>query len=250
MVNFDKLQTQLLSTFAITKKRENLFKVILPFFYEDGDMYDIFIEASPVNNSFFRISDYGLTLMKLSYNFEIDTPHKQNVLENIISQNRCKFDDGNIYLDVSENNVINGIYQFSQVISKVSNMDIISKESLKSYFYDYLSEFMMEAFKNYGVEKNICPTGDKDLKVDFLIPTEKPFYIFGVNDNSKASKVVISCLTFANQKLPFRSMTVIENLETLSKFNRNQLINISDKPFTDLEAFKENAISYFERETA
>lgn len=59
------------------EKRSGLFKILVPFFYEDGDMYDMFVEESPKNSSLLRISDYGLTLMKLSYNFDIDTPKNE-----------------------------------------------------------------------------------------------------------------------------------------------------------------------------
>ena len=52
------------------EKRIGVYKVLVPFFYEDGDMYDIFIEEIPERNTI-RISDYGLTLMKLSYSFDI-----------------------------------------------------------------------------------------------------------------------------------------------------------------------------------
>lgn len=235
---------------AFREKRPGLYKVLLPFFHEDGDMYDIFIESCPNDNSLVRISDYGLTLMKLSYDFDVDTPNKQSVLESIISQNHCHFDGGNIFLDVIPTHVSGAIYQFSQVIAKISNMDIISKETLKSYFYEYLSEFVMNSFKKYNVKHDIYPTDDKDLKVDFEIPNERPIYIFGVNDNVKASKVVISCLTFASKNIPFRSLVIPEDIDILSKFNRNQLINVSDKPFTDLSAFKENGLKYIERELA
>lgn len=232
------------------EKRPGTYKVLLPFFYEDGDMYDIFIEECPTNSSLIRICDYGLALMKLSYDFEIDTPHKQNVLNNIITQNRCQFDNGNIFLDVMPNQITEGVYLLAQVISKVTNMDIISKESLKSYFYEYLSDFIMDTFKSFNVVKDSCPTADGDLKVDFEIPAKKPIFIFGVNDNTKASKVVISCLTFENKNLPFKSITVSEDIDNLSKFNRNQILNICDKPYTDLDAFKTNGLNYIKREIA
>ena len=111
------------------EKRPGIYKVLLPYFYEDGDMYDVFIEEC---GSRIRISDHGLTLMKLSYTFDIDTDHKQEVLENIIQQNRCKIDSGNIYLDVTPGQFTGGIYQFIQTVSKVSTMEIISKEIIKS----------------------------------------------------------------------------------------------------------------------
>lgn len=230
------------------EKRPGLYKVIIPYFYEDGDMYDIFIEEIGTK---IRISDRGLTLMKLSYSFDLDTQHKKEVLENIIFQNRCKIETGNIYLDVIPSQFTGGIYQYIQTISKVSTIDIISKEIMKSYFLDFFTEFVSSAFEKYHVQSNITPTQNSDLIVDFVIPeSKKPLYIFGVNDDSKASKAVISCLTFQTQNLPFRSIIVHEDFNKLSQFNRNQITNTADKQFTSLEDFKSQGSLYIEREIA
>lgn len=72
MLNLDELKRQF-NIIDFREKRPGIFKVLLPFFHEDGDMYDVFIEEI---NDYIRISDYGLTMMKLSYNFEFDTDHK------------------------------------------------------------------------------------------------------------------------------------------------------------------------------
>lgn len=236
------------------EKRSGLFKILVPFFYEDGDMYDLFVEESPKNKGLLRISDYGLTLMKLSYNFEIDTSRKQEVLESTIIQNRCFFDRGLIFLDVSPTQFSMGIYQFAQVISKVNAMDILSYDTVQSMFYDYLNSYMDKNLRQYNYTKNYLPTKDRQLVVDYSIPTRikgaKPLFIFGVNENTKASKVVISCLSFQKQKIPFRSLIVHEDFDNLSSFYRKQITNAVDKQFASLDDFQSEGIDYIERELA
>ena len=192
------------------EKRPGIFKVLVPFFHEDGDMYDIFVEECPGNSEKIRISDYGLTLMKLSYAFDIDTENKQQVLESIVQQNRCDLDNGAIFLVIEPHQFEAGLSQMIQVISKVSNMDIISREVIRSYFYEMLDTFVTTVFKDFHVQKDFAPLPDLDLKVDYLLPNpnKKPIFLFGVNDNTKASRVVISCLQFNNRyiwPLPIRS---------------------------------------------
>ena len=230
------------------EKRPNLFKVIIPFFHEDGDMYDIFIEESPTNRDLIRISDYGLTEMRLSYVLDLDTEHKKEVFQDIVSQNRCSMDNGNIFLDVRPDQFTIGIYQFAQTISKITNMEIISRESLKSYFNELLEQFIFSNLDKYKIRKNTQPTDDVDLTVDYEIPAEKPIYIFGVKDDSKASKVVIACLQFQAACLPYRSLIIHENFDKLSSFNKNQITNIGDKQFTTLNEFEKQGISYIKRE--
>jgi len=229
------------------EKRIGVYKVLVPFFYEDGDMYDIFIEELPGTNMI-RISDYALTVMKLSYTFEIDTPHKHEVLENIIMQNRAKIDNGLIYLDVLPHQIEAGINQFAQVISKVSNMDIISRELQRSVFPDMLHTFIETAFKDFQVSENYEPTKDRHLVVDYKISAPRPFFVFGVNGDTKASKVVISCLTFKNQKIPFRSLIVYENMDALNAFSRAQLTNVAQKQYFSLDGFREQGLDYIKDE--
>lgn len=244
MLNLDILKKEF-NSIDFREKRPGIFKVILPYFYEDGDMYDVFIEE---HGSKIRISDYGLTIMKLSYNFEFDTPRKAEILQNIVTQNRCFIERGCIYLDVTPTQFNCGIYQFVQTISKVSTMEIISRESIKSYFYDYLNTFVMERFKKYNITANTAPMNN-ELIVDYVIPTsnQKPIYLFGVNDDTKASKVVIACLHFINNKIPYQSLVIHEDSSNLSKFNQKQLMNTADKQYASLEDFKKNADEFAAR---
>ena len=241
-------------TLQFREKRMGLFKILVPFFYEDGDMYDLFVEECPYNNSLLRISDHGLTLMKLSYNFDIDTPRKREVLESTISQNRCLLDNGMIYLDVHPQQFVMGVYQFAQVISKINAMDILSYDIVQSLFYENLNFCMEENLKRYNYTKNFLPTRDNQLIVDYQIPAQanstKPLFIFGVNENTKASKVVISCLYFQKQKIPFRSLIVHEDFDGLTSFNRNQITNTADKQFTSLDDFRTEGLDYITRELA
>ncbi|MCD8357484.1 MAG: DUF1828 domain-containing protein [Clostridia bacterium] len=251
MLTLDHLykMQQNFGSIAFREKRPNVFKVILPIYYEDGDMYDIFVEESPFDSSKIRICDYGITLMKLSYTFDLDTPHKNEIFNDIISQNRCQFDNGNIYIDVFPAQLECGIYQLAQVISKVSNMEIISRESLKSYFYEFLDSFVFEDLaKHYSVTKSTSPGNNKDCVVDYEIASQKPIYLFGVNDNNKASKVVISCLNFMQENISFRSLIVHENFEKLSGFNQKQITNVSDKQYTSFDEFRNNGLTYITRE--
>jgi len=239
-------------TLQFREKRLGLYKILVPFFYEDGDMYDLFVEECPSNTSLLRISDHGLTLMKLSYNFEIDTPKKKEILESTISQNRCMLDNSMIYLDIYPQQFVTGVYQFAQVISKINTMDILSYDIVQSLFYEHLNSYMEESFKQYNYTKDFCPTKDNQLVVDYHIPTQssgtKSLFVFGVNENNKASKVVISCLSFQKQKIPFRSLIVHEDFDGLSSFYRNQITNMADKQFTSLDDFRTEGADYIARE--
>ncbi|MDQ7059259.1 MAG: DUF1828 domain-containing protein [Ghiorsea sp.] len=81
------------------ERRAGLWQLIFPVFHEDGDMIDIFVSSSPTKNGWVRIKDMGLTLMRLSYVFEVNTPTKERILETLLVQNGVMEDEGEFYLD-------------------------------------------------------------------------------------------------------------------------------------------------------
>jgi hypothetical protein len=222
-------------------------RLYVPFFHEDGDMFSIYIE-SDANSLVLR--DYGNTVMRVSYTFDLDTRNKQNVLRNIVTRNDGEFDDGELIMHTNVDELAEAIFRYGQIISKVSNIDILSRETVRTLFYDYLAEFVSTNLTKYDVKEKTTPLSDRELIVDYEIPNVKPLYIFGVNNNAKASRVVISCLQFQQKKIPFRSIVVHENFEDLSRFNRGQITNAADKQFTTLEEFKGHGVELIERELA
>src|SRR3989304_7179824 len=77
----------------IREKRPGIYQLILPIYHEDGDMVDVFIEEK---NGTFCLSDFGMTLMRLSYSYEIDTPNKETIFQKILSENRLTEENGSI----------------------------------------------------------------------------------------------------------------------------------------------------------
>ena len=109
------------------EKRPGIFQLMAPFYHEDGDMFDIFVEEK--NNKIY-ISDYGMTLMRLSYEFDIDTPNKEKIFSKIVSENLSNEENGKIFLETTKEKVFQSILQFYQTISKVSNMRLYKAELL------------------------------------------------------------------------------------------------------------------------
>lgn len=226
----------------------NTWRIYAPYFHEDGDMFSIYLEQD--ENGSLRLRDFGNTLMRVSYTFDFDTPKKNDILISLVKSNYGQFHDGELTLETNPERLPYSIFQFAQLISKVSSLDILRREVVKSLFFDNLNDFVTNELSDYTIVKDFRPTNDKELVVDYLIRAPKPLYLFAVNENTKASKVVISCLTFQKQRVPFRSLIVHENFNDLSSFYRNQLTNAVDKQYTSLEDFQLEGKEYIERELA
>jgi len=247
----DMLKKQFNDRIRFEEKRPGVYQLIAPFYHEDGDMLEIYLERIEGNGKV-KISDHGMTVMRLSYEYDIDTPNKKRIFEKILSENNIKEKDGRIFLESDTNILYPSIMQFAQVVGKVSNMRLFKREVIKSLFYEILDEFINEKLIRFQPEPNILPIPERDdLEVDYSFKKfPRPLYLFGIKDDTKARLATISCLEFQRARVNFKSVAVHEGFEDLSKKDRKRITSAVDKQFVDLDDFKSHGEEYFLREAA
>lgn len=246
----DIIVKQFNNKISIKEKRPGIMQLFIPIYHEDGDMIDIFMQQSPANPNKLRITDCGMTLMRLSYTFEIDTPNKEKIFMKILSENAVQNDNGVLFIDTDISLAYQSIMQFSHTVAKILNMNLLKREYVTSLFYDLLDEFVITKLIKYSPQKNYLPLKERDdLEVDFLlnIPSKK-IYLFGVKDAAKARIATISCLEFQRSKLPFKSIIVLDDYDNLPRKDRKRLMSAADKLFPSLDDFQEHAEEFLERE--
>jgi len=199
-----------------------------------------------------RLSDHGMTLMRLSYTFDLDTPNKEKIFHRILLENGVGEQEGELFLESRAESLYPALMQFSQAVGKVCNMRLFRRETLASLFEEMLEEFIRESLSRYQPTPSVFPLPDRDdLEVDWQFkPTGTPLYLFGVKDNARARLTAISCLEFQRNRLPFRSMVVHEDFDKIGRKDKIRLTSASDKQFTSLDDFRQNAVQYLDRETA
>lgn len=239
--------------FQLQEKRPGIFQLTAPIFHEDGDMVSIYLEKA--NDECVKISDHGMSLMRLSYVFDIDSDNKRKILNDIVMNRGATLENGEIQLFVQERDVFSGIMTFAQLVAEVCNMDILTKEIVSNLFYDYLSqsidqiqeETKLDFIKDYAVK------GHPDITIDYAFLGNgivRPIYLFGVKDTNKAQQTAIKCLNMKIEKIPHKSVCVFEDLDKVSSFARKALINASGKVYSDLGSFKEDGADYLRQEIA
>lgn len=246
---FKDIQENFSSYFSYKEKRPNIFQIFLPLYHEDGDMIDLYVELK--NNSI-RVCDFGLTLMRLSYSYDIDTPNKEKIFNKILSENKIENIDGNLFIDTNRKSLYPNIMHLAQVIMKISNMKLYKREVIQSLFYEMLEEFIEAQLVKYDMKKSFLPIKNQDeYEVDFCFNNlDRPIYLFAINNTSKARLANIACLKFSNEKIKFRSLFVLEDMDIVGKKDLSRLMSVSDKIYPTLFEFKQNAKTFFEREYA
>lgn len=234
----------------LSEKRPDILQVHLPFFHEDGDMYDIFVEPTE-NPKKIRVSDYGMTLLRLSYTFEVDTPTREKILNRIVYSNRFEILNGIVFTVVEIEKVYQAIMLLSQIIGKISNMKLYQRETIQNLFFEQLDQFIGDNLSMYYPDKTYYPISEStEYEVSYCFNhREIPLYLFAVNNPSNAKLATISCLKFRAEGIKFASIIVLENLDSVSKKDLSRLLSVSDKNFPTLIDFTENASAFFERVT-
>lgn len=234
----------------LSEKRPNILQVHAPFFHEDGDMYDIFIEPGKEPNKI-KVSDYGMTLMRLSYTYDTSTITRLKILNRIIYSNDLELSNGIIFIEVDVEQLYSAIMMFSQVISKITNMKNFQRDTIHNLFFEDLEDFVYQDLRPYHPDKNFHPIpSNPEYEVDYCFNhRERPLYLFAINNPSNAKLATISCLKFEMEKIKFKGVMVIEKLAVIPKKDLNRLLSVSYKNFPSLEDFKENAQNFFERES-
>ncbi|WP_420238108.1 DUF1828 domain-containing protein [Telmatobacter bradus] len=235
---------------SFREKRPGIVQVLAPLFHEDGDMVDIFLDLPKSSNEEIRISDHGMTLMRLSYSYDVDTPTKRRILSRILSENGMDEDGGRLYLNTSKEQLYPSLLQFAQAVAKVSNMQAFKREVMQNLFFEMLGDFVKSSLSRFMPLEHYLPMPSRDdLEVDWKLSLPRDVFLFGVRDGSKARLAALSCREFQMKGVAFRSVIVHEDFENgLSKKDQSRITNAADKQFTSLADFQANAEGYFQRE--
>ncbi|MEO7313890.1 MAG: DUF1828 domain-containing protein [Ginsengibacter sp.] len=233
---------------SIKEKRPGIYQILLPIYHEDGDMIDLFIKQN--GDDKFALCDFGLTLQRLSYTYDIDSENKESIFQRILLENSLSEEEGNICLDTKPETIYTDIMHITQAYAKIGSMKYFKREVIENLFYEMLDDFIMKDLQEFKPQKKVMPIpGRDDLEADYSFsPNGHPVYLFGVKDALKARLATISCLEYRIQKLNFRGWVVNEDFEKLPRKDRSRLTNTIDKQFTSFDEFKINAKEFLERE--
>ncbi len=229
--------------FDLYERRPGQYQLIAPIMHEDGDMIDIYLQDSPEGGGKVRISDFGLTLMRLSYNFEVNTQTRQRIFDSILINNGIENAEGNLYLDTTLDRLYESVLQFAGCAQKVCNMRYWSREIVRSAFYDDLGDYLNQALGRFQPQQSVSPIDDHPISVDWTLTHKgRSFYIFGVRGNEKAKNVAIALLEFQKANLPFISLVVHEQMEDLGRREQIYLTKNADTQYPVLGDFQEKGL--------
>ena len=247
-----ELQERFVTSFDFYERRPGQFQVILPIQHEDGDMVELYLVDSPFGDRYIRICDFGLSLMRLSYTYDVSTVARQRIFDSILINNGISNDNANLYIDSRIESVYESILQFAGCVLKVCNLRYWHREATQNVFYQDLAAFVSEELIEFEPLQDQAPLAEYPIiSVDWTLRwRQRMFYLFGVSSNDKAKSVSICLLELHKAHVNFISLVVHQDIERLGQRDRLHLTQSADIEYVQLDDFRQKASSDLRRVAA
>jgi hypothetical protein len=144
------------------------------------------------------------------------------------------------------------VLHLSQVIAKVSRLDILRREMISGLFYEMLGSFIETELDEFSPSFKALPLPGRDeLEVTCrfdIVP--HPVFLFAARSSSGVRLATLSFLEFQKENLRFTGCIVHDNFDNLSAKDRKRITSAADKQFVSLEDFKLHGKNFLSREAA
>ncbi len=237
----DSLCRTLCASVSVAERAAGVWQVNTPFTFPDGDAYSLYITALPTGGV--RISDMGLTMMRLSYENDIAKMRdgtRGRIFTQILAETDLTEDDGEFYLDAPADDLGNGVFRFGQALTRIHDLTFLNRARVESTFYEDLREKLVSLVGPERLHKDyVVPDVPRasDYPVDYFVQGgAQPLYLFGVPNRDKArlATIILQHLIAANKD--FNSMIVFRNMIDIASADLSRLTNAANDMIASLDA--------------
>lgn len=173
----------------------------------------------------------GITVMRLSYENDITALFKGTrgkLFQSIISENGVAEHDGEIYLEVPADKLMQGIFSVGQTASRIGDLSLWTRTRTESTFFEDLRERVYESVPREKVKEDYIVAGIPDPEsypVDYMIETgSRPLFIFGVNSQERARLATITIQHLRAHSPKFDAMAALSRLNDVPQQDLKRLM--------------------------
>lgn len=186
------------------------FRVFTPFQFEDGDHLAIVLRR---DGDRWVLCDEGHTYMHLTYDLDekdLQKGARAKIITNALSAFLVEDRDGELALPVPDEQFGDALYTFVQAILKISDVTFLSRERVRSTFFDDFRAFVCEKVPAGRMTFDWHdPDHDPDARypVDCRVNgTSKPLLVYALPTDDRVRDATISLLQFERWGRTFRSL--------------------------------------------
>lgn len=244
-LDISKLQETLCSLMCaevtIRPMNGTLLSVETPFYFADGDPYQIYIKEMP--GGIIRLTDMGHTMMHLSYENDVDKFRegtRGKLFDQIKAETFVDEENGEFYIDTTLEKLGFSIFRLGQALTKVNDLSFLNRARAESTFYEDLNE---KIFKIVGVDKVrkdfyvADMENANDYPIDYRIEGKHaPLFLFGIPNRDKARLTTIVLERLLRSKVDFDSLLIFSDQGSIPKQDLARLSNAGGEMIASLDA--------------
>ena len=226
------------------------YQVFTPFQFDDGDHLSIVLKRDRYG-SHWVLSDEGNTIMRLTYDIDeivLGRGTRRRIISDALTMFGAEEQSGEIVLRIEDAQFGNALFSFVQVILKISDVSLLSRNRVRTTFRDDFHRLTVEAipdarrsFNWYDHERD--PVGK--YKVDCRINgMGRPILLHALHNNYRTQTATIALHQFMQWGLDFQPVAVFENQAHISGAVLARFTDVCETQFSNLTQERSRFISF------
>jgi hypothetical protein len=219
------------------------YRVFTPFCSDDGDHLVIVLKRE-LNK--WVLTDNGHTYMHLSYDLDeesLTTGTRQQIISRTLNSFSVNDVNGELRLEIENNQFGNALYDFVQALLRINDVTYLSRERVKSTFMEdfrvFIESRVPESRRRFDWHHpQFDPEGSYavDCRINGM---KRPLMVFALANDSRTRDATISILQLERWGVEFRSLSIFENQEEISRKVLARFSDVCDKQYSSLTTNKD-----------
>ncbi len=225
-----RLCEQLCADIRVAERPDGRLMLESDFAFPDGDRYPIYLSEVPGG---VQLSDLGDTLMRISYDHDIDaflTGSRGLLIERILGEEGVSREGGAFQLDTPTDQLSGALFRYGRVLTRIYDLTLHSRYRSTSTFYDDLADLIIQTADEERVQRDhqIADISNSEAyPIDYRVEGRNggQVFLYGVPNRDKARLTTIILAHFHRLHLDFDSILVFSDQ---AKIPRMDLARLSD----------------------
>ena len=237
----DRLCAQLCAAIRVERRPDGQLMLATDFEFPDGDRYPIYLSEVPGG---VRLSDRGDTLMRISYDHDIDafvSGSRGLLIERILGEERVAQDHGIFYLDAPTDRLSDAVFRYGRALTRIYDLTLHSRSRSVSTFYDDLADLIFQTADEEQIQRDHTlpevPNAEA-YPIDYRMEGKHGSHVFlyGVPNRDKARLTTIMLSHFHRNQLDFDSILVFSNQADIPRLDLARLSDVGGDMVSSLES--------------